>query len=173
LKGLLVAAVLLAGCSRAPAPRADGAVEYSAPDGSFTALLPGGWKVDESPTESKRVAFFGPPDGATPFSDMIRVVYYPSNGRFKNADEYLANESLVGLAEPTHAATVAGLPAVERIVRSMSPGVHRAPQPLINRMLAVTVPGGFFALEHTYPESSKPSPAFEALLASFKPRAAK
>ena len=42
---LLLAMLLAAACQRAPRPGE--IVAYRAPDGSFSARLPAGWKVDE------------------------------------------------------------------------------------------------------------------------------
>lgn len=167
---LRFAAVLLllgAACSRPSAP--DGASrEYAARDGSFAAKLPEGWKVDEAPGENRKAAFFGPPDGAKPFSQLIAVSFYSAGGRYKNVDEYMAAQSALGRAEPPHAAA-AGARGVERLVHTVFQDIHSGSQPLTTRIVAIPAAGGFYALEHTWPDGTAPSPAFEELLSSFKP----
>jgi len=171
-----LAAVLMlcaAACSR-PAPAPGGApVEYAAPDGSFTARLPGGWTVDDAPGENRKAAFFGPADGKKPFSELIAVSFYPAGGRYGGVDEYLAAQASHGSAAPPRDATVAGVKGVELIVRTVFPDVHSGPQPVVTRVLAVPAAGGFYALEHTWPDGAAPSPAFDALVASFKTAASK
>jgi hypothetical protein len=148
-------------------------LEYSAPDGSFAARLPGGWKVDDAPGVSRKAAFFGPPDGAKPFAQLIAVSFYPAGGRYKDADEYLATQAALGRAEPAREARAGGRRATEMTLRTRFNDIHSGVQPLVTRVVAVPVDGGFFALEHTWPEGTAPSPAFEELVAGFKPGAAK
>lgn len=167
-----LAAVLLmcaAACSK-PAPVPGGApAEYVAPDKSFTASLPGGWKVDDAPGEHRKAAFFGPPDGKKPFSELISVSFYPAGGRYQDIEEYVAAQSALGQALPPREASVGGVRGVELTVRSVFRDVHSGPQPLVTRALAVPAAKGFFTLEHTWPEGAAPSPAFDDLLRSFKP----
>jgi hypothetical protein len=165
----VLAASLVAACSRsAPAP--GGAVlEYAAPDGSFTSRLPGGWKVDDAPGVNRKAAFFGPPDGAKPFSQLIAVSFYPASGRYKDAGEYLAAQAALGRAEPAREVSAGGGKATEMILRAKFTDPHSGVQPLVTRVVAVPADGGFFALEHTWPDGETPSAAFDGVLAAFKP----
>lgn len=173
LSAAVLAVLLGAACSR-PAPAPGGAVlEYSAPDGSFASRLPGGWKVDDSPGVNRKAAFFGPPDGAKPFSQLIAVSFYPASGRYKDAADYLAAQAALGKAEPARDVRAAGLKAREMILRAKFTDVHSGVQPLVTRVIAVPVDGGFFALEHTWPDGETPSPAFDGVVAAFKPGAPK
>jgi hypothetical protein len=167
----LAAAVLLlaAACSK-PAPFPGSAsAEYSAPDGSFTARLPGGWKVDDSPGRYRKAAFFGPPDGAKPFSELIAVSFYPAGGRYRGPDDYIAGQAALGKAGPSKPVTVGDALGVEVTVATTFPDPHAGPRPLITRALAVPAAGGFFALEDTRPEDLPASKEFDELLGSFKP----
>ena len=167
-----LAAVLLlcaAACSK-PAPVPGGApAGYVAPDGSFSASLPGGWKVDDSPGEHRKASFFGPPDGDKPFSDLISVSFYPAGGRYQNVDEYVASKSSLGPPALPREVMVAGVRGVELTVLSEFRDVHTGVHRLVTRALAVPAAKGFFALEHTWPEGAAPSPAFDELVRSFKP----
>ena len=160
-------------CSRpAPAPvSSDGPISYAAPDESFTASLPGGWKVDDSPGEHRKAAFFGPPDGPKPFAELIAVSWYRAGDRYQNVDDYLAAQAALGRAEPAREVSAGGVKGRELTVRSVFPDVHSGPQPVVTRVVAVPSGAGFFALEHTWPDGAAPSPAFERLLETFKPGA--
>ncbi|MFI5345181.1 MAG: hypothetical protein ACHQ51_02290 [Elusimicrobiota bacterium] len=169
-----LAAVLLLGvaaCSR-PAPVPGGAsLQYAAPDGSFTALLPGGWKVDDAPGENRKAAFFGPPDGAKPFAQLIAVSFYPAGGRYKDVNDYIGAQSALGQAQPPREVAVGAARGAEVIVKTVFSDIHAGPQPLVTRVLAFPSGAGFYALEHTWPDGEAPSPAFDALVSSFKARA--
>lgn len=170
IRPLAVAVLLLAGACSKPAPAPGGpSTEYAARDGSFTARLPGGWKVDDSPGRYRKAAFFGPPDGAKPFSSLISVNFYAAGGRFQTPDDYIAARAALGRAEPPRAAAVGGVPGIEVTVATVFTDVHSGPQRLVARSLAVPAPGGFFGLEYTRPEDQPPSKDFDAMLASFKP----
>jgi hypothetical protein len=162
-----------AACSR-PAPVPGGAsVEYAAPDGSFTARMPGGWKADDAPGENRKVAFFGPPDGAKPFAELIAVSYYPAGGRYKDVNDYVGAQASLGQAQPPREVAVGAARGMEVIVKTVLPDIHSGPQPLVTRVLAFPSGAGFYALEHTWPDGDVPSPAFDALAASFKAGAKK
>ena len=167
------AALLLcaAGCSK-PAPPPGGApVVYTAPDGSFSATLPGGWRMDDAPGKYRKAAFFGPPDGKKPFSELIAVSFYPAGGRYKGVEDYIAAQSALGRADPTREVPVGGVRSVELIVRTVFQDVHTGSQPQVTRVLAVPAAAGFFALEHTWPDGAAPSTAFDNMVTSFKPGA--
>ena len=173
LRLAVVVLLLGAACSR-PAPVPGGAPgEYAASDGSFTVRLPGGWRVDEAPGETRKAAFFGPPAGAKPFSELISVSYYPEGGRYKGVDDYVAAQAALGRAEPTREVLVGGARAVEMSVATVFPDIHSGPQPLITRVVAVPAAGGFYALEHTRPSASPPSAEFDELVRSFQAKRAK
>ncbi|OGS41144.1 MAG: hypothetical protein A2506_02045 [Elusimicrobia bacterium RIFOXYD12_FULL_66_9] len=168
IRSLPIALLLaVAACSRPASPGAS--VDYSAPDGSFVASLPGGWKVDDAAGEHRKAAFFGPPDGGKPFSELISVSFYPAGGRYPSIDDYIAAQAALGRAMPPRDVQVGGVRGVELTVRTVFPDVHSGPQPLVTRALAVPAVKGFFALEHTWPEGAAPSAAFDELLGSFKP----
>lgn len=167
IRSLAVAALLLsAACSR-PAPGAP--AEYAPSDGSFSARLPGGWKVDESPGRYRKAAFFGPPGGAKPFSELIAVSFYPAGGRYKAPEDYIAGRAALGRAQPPRSVSVGGVQGVEVTVASVFPDPHSGPQPLVTRALAVPAAGGFYALEYTRPEDQPASKDFDDMVASFKP----
>jgi hypothetical protein len=134
--------------------------------------LPGGWKVDDSKGENRKAAFFGPPTGAKPFSELIAVSWYAAGGRYQGIDDYIAAQAALGRAEPSRPATVAGVAGVEISVASVFPDPHSGPQPLVTRVVAVPAAGGFYALEHTRPADAPPSPAFDELLRTFRPGSA-
>lgn len=165
-----LAVALLLGAAACSRPAATGAlIEYAAPDGSFTARLPGGWRVDDAPGEHRKAAFFGPPDGKKPFSELIAVSFHPAGGRYRSVDEYLAAQAALGRAAPPREVPVGGAHGMELTVRSVFADPHSGPQPIVTRALALTAAKGFFTLEHTWPEGAAPSSAFDELVRSFKP----
>ena len=141
MRFLLLTAVLLAtACRRAPAPGA--AIEYRAPDGSFTAKLPSNWKADEAPGETRKAAFFGPPDGAEPYSQMMGVYF--------------------------HAAAKPEGP-LDSTAETVQPNPHGGSETVITRTVAVPAAGGYFTLVQMYPAGSEPSASFAELVSTFKP----
>lgn len=160
---ILIAALAASACSR-PAP--DAPAEYRPADDSFSATLPGGWKVDDSPAETRKAAFFGPPSGRGAFTEMIRVSLYPAT----TPEAYRAARP--GLPTPLTETSAGGAKAWEFLSDSEFPDPHGGVKKLSSRVVAVPTPRGLFVLEHTWP-AGEPSgrPAFEELLRTFKPKA--
>jgi hypothetical protein len=171
MKRALLAASLLLGtaCSRSPEP----SVSYRAPASRFSADLPRGWRVNEEVDDSRLAAFYGPPDGKTPYTQVIAVYFRPASGRWKSAREYLPAESAGGDATDPVETRVGGLPALELAVSRTAPDPHRGTVRTRTRAVLAQAKDGFYVLELTYPDGAAPSPAFDAFLASFKPQAAK
>lgn len=169
----LAALFLAAACSR-PSPEPAGSVEYSPPDGSFTARLPGGWKADDAPGKTRKAAFFGPPDGRKPFSELIAVRFFPAGGRYKDPRAYAAAQAAFGKpAPPPREIEVGATRGLELRTESVFSDVHSGPQALVTRSVLLPAGGGFYALEHTYPAAGPSSAAiFEDVLRSFRPRPA-
>jgi hypothetical protein len=154
----LALAVLLsaAACSK----KAAGPVEYAAPDGSFAAALPGGWKVDDLPGESRKAAFFGPG------SEMIRVSLHA------NATPESYRASRAGLPTPLVDAEAGGAKAREFLVDTEFPDPHSGPKRFSSRVVLLATPGGLFVLEHAWPAGTPGSKAvFDDVLRTFKPKA--
>ncbi|MDE2492035.1 MAG: hypothetical protein KGM24_14400 [Elusimicrobia bacterium] len=164
LSGLLLAAA----CARKPAaPK--GEVAYSPADGSFTAALPRGWRVNEAELGTRRAAFYGPPDGKAPYSELIGVYFYPSSGRWSDPADYAQAESAIGVATPVSRTEAAGVSALSFEVRRELPDPHLGVQRTTTREILVPARGGFFALIHSYPtDGPPPGPAFDAFVASFR-----
>lgn len=160
---LLMIAVLAAACSR-PAP--DAPAEYRPADDSFSASLPGGWKVDDSPGETRKAAFFGPPAGPGAFSEMIRVSLQPAT----TPEAYRASRP--GLPTPLRETSAGGAKAWEFLSDSEFRDPHAGIKKLSSRVVLVPAPGGLFVLEHTWPAGAPSGrEAFEELLRTFKPKA--
>jgi hypothetical protein len=154
---LLLAALLLAACGR-PAP--DAPASYSAPDGAFTASLPGGWRVDETRRGARRAAFYGPP--AKP-SQVISVRFEEKGTPEQHVAAALASSSAPSPATP------AG-PGRDAVGERPVPNAHGGPPREKLRVVALDAPGGgAWVLEHAWPLDEAPSPAFEAFKASFQP----
>ncbi len=160
-------AAAFAGC-RKPPPKKTGPVEYRAADGSFTARLPGDWKADDSPGESRKIAIFGPPSGKTPFSDLMGVYYHPSADPTPAARSYVASQTGQGPGlGPTLGGDAAALDSQgDRSVHDLHSGRDLKET---TRIVAVVVPGGFYTLEHTWPSEQAPDAAFDELVTTFKP----
>ncbi|MBI3566176.1 MAG: hypothetical protein HY079_13345 [Elusimicrobia bacterium] len=172
---LLVALLLLlpAACRKAPAPAPSAPVDYRPADGSFSARVPGDWRVEDAPGESRKAAFFGPPAGPAPFSDLMGVYYHAAAEPGTAARAYVASQTGhgPGLTPPLGVSPAAGLD--DSFTRA-APAGHGGPGPsVVTRVVAVPVSGGFYTLEHTWPADRAPDPAFEELLRSFKPAATK
>ncbi|MDD5302524.1 MAG: hypothetical protein PHS14_05375 [Elusimicrobia bacterium] len=163
MKPILIALLAAAACSR-PAPNAP--AEYRPADDSFSATLPGGWKVDDSPAETRKAAFFGPPAGPGAFTEMIRVSLYPAT----TPEAYRAKQS--GLPTPLRETAAGGAKAWEFLIDSEFRDPHAGVKKLSSRVVALPTPRGLFVLEHTWP-AGEPSgrEAFEELLRTFKPAA--
>jgi len=160
---LLLALLVLPACKRPPAA-SGGAIEYRAPDGSFTASLPPDWKADEAPGETRKAVFFGPPDGAQPFTQMMGVYFHAAPEPAAAARAHLASETG---AAPAPAAGG----ALETVVEREVPDPHRGPRRTVTRTVAVPSAGGFFTLVHVYPAGSRAAASFDTLVSSFKPAA--
>ena len=160
---LLLIAVLAAACSR---PSADTPAEYLPADQSFSATLPGGWKVDDGPAETRKAAFFGPPTGTGAFTAVIRVSLYPAT----TPQDYRATRS--GLPTPLVEMTVGGAKAWEFLVEGEARDPHAGVTKLASRVVSVQTAHGLFVLEHTW-HADLPAggQAFEELLRTFKPKA--
>lgn len=154
------------GCRKAPP--ATGPVEYRAADGSFTARLPGDWKADDSPGESRKIAIFGPPSGKNPFSDLMGVYYHASADPASAARSYVASQTGQGPGlGPTLGGEAAALDSQgDRSVHDLHSGRDLKET---TRIVAVLAPGGFYSLEHTWPSDQAPDAAFDELVRTFKP----
>lgn len=159
---LMIAALAAAACSR-PSPYAP--AEYRPADDSFSATLPGGWKVDDSPGETRQAAFFGPPSGPGAFTEMIRVSLHPAT----TAEAYRARQQ--GLPTPLNEIAVGGAKAVEFLNDSEFRDPHSGVKKLSSRVVALPTPRGLYVLEHSWPAGApSSSAAFEELLRTFKPK---
>jgi hypothetical protein len=162
---LLAAVLALAACSRQSAPGAS--ATYRAADGSFSVAMPGDWKVDESQSGARRAAFYGPPGGARPFSQVIAVSFHAAGAGGGTGAAYVAQQT-VTLSGPPRPAPPPG--ATDVTTERAVPSTHGGPSRENLRVVAVDAAGGFFILEHAWPLDAAPDPAFEAFRASFKPR---
>ena len=81
---LILSLILAAACTRSPRPGEP--VTYSPADGSFTAALPAGWRVDEAATGARRATFYGPPAGPAPFTQSLAVSFYGKGGRWSTGE---------------------------------------------------------------------------------------
>jgi hypothetical protein len=163
---MLAAVLLAASCGRQDSGPAT--VAYSPPDASFHARLPADWKADESLGETRKAAFFGPPDGAKPYSQLMGVYFHAAPDPESAARAYLA-----GSGPPAREIMVGSRRGLEVVSTRTEPAVEMGPQTVQIRSIAVPVAGGFFILEHTWPVGAAPSPAFDELVKTFEPAAAK
>ena len=156
-------AALAAACSR-PAPQAP--AQYRPVDESFSAALPGDWKVDDSPSQTRKAAFFGPAAGPGAFAEMIRVSLHPAT------TPEAARAARPGLPTPLRESEVGGAKAWEFFVDSEFPDPHGPLKRVSTRVVMLPTARGLFVLEHAWP-AGKPSsrPVFEELLRTFKPKA--
>jgi len=165
MKRLLILSILaVAACGRSPRPGEP--VTFSPKDGSFTAALPAGWRVDDAATGARLAAFYGPLTGPAPFSQSLAVSFYAKGGRWKTARTFLESESAIPGAPPRPPLDAAAREVVF-VRRSLS--THGGPAEETVRL--ATVPGrdGFFAVESVRPSGTPASPDVDAFLASFKP----
>jgi hypothetical protein len=161
----MIAVLAAAACSR-PAP--DAPAEYRPADDAFSASLPGGWKVDDSPGETRKAAFFGPPGGPGAFTEMIRVSLLPET----TPEAYRAGRP--GLPTPLRETAAGGAKAWEFLSESESPDPHGGSRKSSSRAVLIPSPGGLYVLEHSWPAGSPSSAAaFEEFLRTFKPKAPK
>ena len=169
MRSLLLAAVLLAaGCGR----RDSGAsVDYRAAAGRFRARLPGNWRADETPGDTRRAALYGPPDGLKPFSQLIGVYFHSAGDPEAAAHAYLASAAS-GPAVPPREVAAGSRRGFEVVEERRIPGLEMKPETVEVRTVAVPAAGGFFTLEHTRPAGSAASPAFDELVRTFEPSAA-
>lgn len=153
----LLAVLALSACGR-PAP--DAPASYSPADGSFSASLPGGWRVDETRRGSRRAAFYGPPAKPT----QVIAVSFEAQG---TPEQHVVAALAASPSPVPMPPQGAGRDAVmERAV----PSTHGGPSREKLRVVAVEAPGGgAWVLEHAWPLDEAPSPAFEAFKASFRP----
>lgn len=159
---LLIALLAAAACTR---PSPDASAEYRPEDASFTASLPGGWKVDDSPGETRKAAFFGPPAGPGAFTEMIRVSLHPET----TSEAYRASRP--GLPTPLKETSAGGAKAWEFLNDSETRDPHAGSKKLTSRSVVVPTPRGLFVLEHTWPTGAPSGrEAFEELLRTFAPK---
>ncbi|MDP3544109.1 MAG: hypothetical protein Q8T11_16705 [Elusimicrobiota bacterium] len=162
MKRLLLIALAAAACSR-PAP--DAPADYRPDDESFSATLPGGWKVDDSPAETRKASFFGPPAGPAAFSEMIRVSLHPGT----TPEAYRASRQ--GLPSPLKETEAGGAKAWEFLSDAEFRDPHAGVKKLSSRFVAIPTPKGLYVLEHSWPAgASAGREAFEELLRTFKPK---
>lgn len=160
---LFVLAVLAAAACTRPAP--DAPAEYRSADESFSASLPGGWKVDDTPGETRQAAFFGPPAGPAAFTEMIRVSLHPET----TPEAYRASRP--GLPTPLTQTAAGGAKAWEFRTDYELRDPHAGIKKMSSRVAAVPTPRGLFVLEHSWPSGAPAGrEAFEELLRTFKPK---
>lgn len=164
---LFVALAAAAACSKPPAPGAP--ADYRARDGSFSAAVPGNWRVDDSPADEPGAAFFGPPEGPAPYSQMMSVTFHRAADGPSAARLFVASELQQGVG-PLPAPGKDG--ALDETFDRTVPDVHRGPQRVTTRVVAVPAPGGFYSLEYSRPAGTSASPVFDGLLRTFKPGSA-
>lgn len=153
---VLAAALLLAACSKGPAP---GKAGYAPKDGSFELAAPADWRVAEDQGEGQRVSFFGPPGS---FSESIGVYFYEAT----TPESYRAARSGAGplSSRPDGRFEFTAFP--------FSPALHgRPPAALAVRHVLIPAGGSLWALVHTQPARRAAGTAFDELCASFKPKA--
>lgn len=156
MRRLAVAALLLAACAKNP----DGKASYSPGDAAFTLTAPGDWRVTEDQGEGHRVSFHGPPGS---FAESIGVYRYEAT----TPEAYRASHA-VGVAEPL---TPRPDGRSEYKTSMTAPALHgRPPEDLVVRHVLVVDGPRLWALVHTRPAARTPSPAFDELCASFKPK---
>jgi hypothetical protein len=161
MKRLLFAALALAACSRR-APNAP--AEYRPADASFSATLPGGWKVDDAPDETNKASFFGPPSGPAAWTELIRVSLEQ-----RTPEAYRASRS--GLPSPLTPAAFGGPRAREFLNDAEVPDPHGGVKKRSSRFVLIPTSKGLFVLEHTWPSGAPAGgDAFEVLLRTFKPK---
>ena len=162
------------------AAESDTLIDYTAADNSFSARLPGYWKVDEKRYESLGASFFGP-------SDYIGVFYYRAKDAAEAAQRHLLSQAMrsttpvpipvmpPGKDKPKpNRAAVAGHQAWETSIVTSMPAMHNIPaQQYQERIVVVVMKDGYFSLKAS---CRLPEPctwvAFETLLASFRPGSA-
>ncbi len=133
----------------------------------FSARLPSDWKVDDASTEGKKAAFFGPPIGPKPFSQLIGV-YYHIDGTPERLRAYLAAEIRPGESFTPHETVIGQKTGLEITTSRFVLNIHSKPQLVSKRVVVVPTVHGFYSLEHTWPIDSAPTSAFEEFLRSFK-----
>lgn len=157
MRAWILVALAAAACARTSAPGAP--VDYSPADGSFSAALPGGWKVDDAAGETRKAAFFGPG------GEMIRISLHPG----RTPEAYRA--SLGGLPTPLSETSVGGAKAFELLAATEFRDPHAGVQKTSLRAVLLPSPRGLWALEHVWPSGAPPSKAvFEDVLRTFKPK---
>ena len=166
-RALLVVLALACACNRVPRPGE--AVEYRPADGSFSARVPSDWKADESPGETRKAAFFGPAQGAKPFSELMGVYFHPASDPAAAARDYLASEPPADFPAQVRDVLVGGARGMEVSFARAEPDPHHGAQRVSVRMVAMPVAGGFFLLQHSWPAGAAPGPAFDELLRTFRP----
>lgn len=159
----LLIALAATACSR-PTPNAP--AQYRSLDDSFTASLPGGWKVDDSPDTTRKASFFGPPNGPGVFAQSIRVSLYPAT----TPDAYRAARA--GFPTPPKETAVGDAKAHEFLSHSEFRDPHAGVTKLSARVVMLPTSRGLFVLEHTWPAGGAADrETFENLLRTFKPKA--
>lgn len=165
---LLLAALLLSACSRAPEP----APVYEAPDRGFAASAPSDWRVQEADGGAHRASFFGPSAGPSAFAEAIVVYRHGPGGSLPTMDSFVAAKSLEGPPSPPTKVSVAGRPALELRYSSTLTGPHfpEGRRAMLHHAVLVADGDGYWALVHSWPEEAKPSSAvFKAFVDSFRP----
>ena len=130
-------------------------------------MLPSNWKVDETSGETRIAAFYGPPGGQKPFSQLMGVYFHPASDPAGAARGYLA--STPEGTSPAHEVSVGALSGLEVTTEHSLLDIHLGQQRVITRTVVAAVHGGFFSLEHTWPTGASPAPAFDEMVRSFRP----
>lgn len=161
MKRLLLLVALGGACAKPPA---SAPVEFSPADGSFTARAPGHWRVDQTPGVTRKAVFYGPPEGARPYSEMIRVALHPAQTPQAYRGAHAAS------APPLNETTAGQTKAWEYRDEAEVPDPHGPTRRVITRTVLVPSTGGLYALEHSWPAGAEPGKAFDEFLASFRPK---
>lgn len=159
MRRLFLLVTLAAACGKTPA---SAPVDFRPADGSFTARAPGDWRVDQEPGLTRKAAFFGPPAGPQAFSEMIRVALHPA----QEAEAFRVSRAPGG--PPLTPTSVGGTQAWQFTREEVVPDPHAASRRVVTRTVLVPSPRGLFALEHSWPAGTQPSPVFDEFLASFR-----
>lgn len=165
---LLLAALLLSACSRAPEP----APVYEAPDRGFAASAPADWRVQEADGGAHRASFFGPSSGPSAFAEAIVVYRYGPGVSPATMDAFVAAKSLEGPPSPPAKVLISGREALELRYASTLTGPHfpDGRRAMRHHAFLVSDGDGYWALVHSWPEAAKPSESvFKDFVGSFNP----
>lgn len=171
MRRVLLAAVLCAGCSRAPESGA-GAAAYAPADRGFACEAPASWRVQEADGGAHRASFFGPPDGPAPFSDAVVVYRHGPTSGLPTMESFVAAKSIEGPPPMPEKKTIGGRAALEftYFTTILGPHLPEGRLAMSHHAVLLAEADGYWALVHTWPTKAKPQSAvFTALVESFRP----